>query len=98
MELISGLIKLTVFETETSSREIMKLKRQLESLKLEELKWRRTEQEFDDAPGYEYGIYSRIKFMFSAKRRRLEINLFEEVELRSDIGIQTILNLTAYYL
>jgi hypothetical protein len=84
--------------SETSNKTLNKLKRQLESLKLEELKWLRTEQNFGDAPGYEHEIYSRVRFMFSAERLRLEINLFEEVELRSDIGIQTILDLVAYYL
>jgi len=85
-------------ESGASSQKISQLKRQLESLKLEELKWLRAEQDFDDGPGYEHEIYSRVRFMFSAERLRLEINLFEEVELRSDIGIQTILDLTAYYL
>jgi hypothetical protein len=83
---------------ETSNQKLSKLKRQLESLKQEELKWLRTEQNFDDAPGYEHEIYSRVRFMFSAERLRLEINLFEEVELRSDIGIQTTLELATYYL
>lgn len=79
-------------------QKIGQLKKQLESLKLEELKWLRAEQKFDNAPCYEHEIYSRVRFIFSPERRRLEVNLFEEVELRSDIGIQTILDLTAYYL
>ena len=85
-------------ESETSNKTLNKLKRQLESLKLEELKWLRTEQNFGDAPGYEHEIYSRVRFMFSAERLRLEFNLFEEAELRSDVGIQTVLDLVAYYL
>lgn len=84
--------------SEMSNQKLSKLKRQLESLKQEELKWLRTEQNFDDTPGYEHEIYPRVRFMFSAERLRLEINLFKEVELRSDIGLQTILDLAAYYL
>ena len=38
--------------SETSNQKLSKLKRQLESLKQEALKWLRTEQNFDDAPGY----------------------------------------------
>ena len=85
-------------EIETSTRKVKNLKQQLESLKREKLKWLRVEQGFDDAPRYEHEIYSRVRFMFSAERLRLENNLFQETELRSELGKQTVLDLTAYYL
>ena len=85
-------------ENETSARKVKNLKQRLESMKRETLKWLRSEQGFDDVPRYEHEIYSRVRFMFSAERLRLENNLFQETELRSELGIQTVLDLTAYYL
>ena len=73
--------------SKTSNKTFNKLKRQLELLKLEELKWLQTDQNFGDEPGYEHKIYSWVRFMFSAERLCLEFNLFEEAELKSDIGI-----------
>jgi hypothetical protein len=85
-------------EIETSTRKVKSLKQRLESLKRDKLKWLRVEQGFDDVPRYEHEVYSRVRFMFSAERLRLENNLFQEADLRSDLGIQTVLDLTAYYL
>jgi hypothetical protein len=82
-------------EAETNLKEISRLQRKQEALKLNKLKQLRANQRYDDPPGYEHEVYSRVRFMLPPERLRLEESLFEEAESRSPIWIQTLKDLVA---